>query len=365
MRLYNKRVLRKKTDRRVAAKRETRDAIVWDVLSNSADRKCRVKIQGSNQLIVAHYPFNWGINPVFVKPGNAVKINHQGGARGKIEVVGHGQLVPTPVSGSGAPNLVVAPDGIITGLSIHEMPDPDSMKIWVKVGTFRIAGIVYTLPALTMEELTAAGFGDNLLLGVVGAVIDINDSPSVGFFRQDLITVGTDLIVDYVAGSIVSSNPAPASIPSNHIGLGTILIHGSMTIVTNKEIDAVWSVPFLAFVRASLDDDVLDWASETSSIITVSAVDQYDIPFSRSLVNGGILFSLEILTGNGTLQYAVTSTFSEISVSGSSVTFLYTRGNVGGDSSPTLQAAAEESFKLIALDSLYIALHDANGEIMF
>ena len=365
MRLYSKRIIRKRVDRRVEAKRETRDAIVWDVLPSDNDRKCRVKIQGSNQLIVAHYPFNWGTQPEFVKPGNSVKINHQGGARGKIEVVGHGQLVPTAVSGGDSPDPDTEQDGILSGLTVHEMPDPDDMRVWVKVGTYRIDGVLYTLDPMTMEELTDAGFGDALLLGTVGAVVAIDTAPSIGWFRQDLISVGIDGVVDSNAGTNATTNPAPDAVDASHLELATVLVYGTMTVITNQWIDAKWTAPFLAYVRASVDDDELDWQSESSAIITVTAYDQYSVPFSRHINQGGILFSCEIvIQGNGTLSYAVTSTYSEVLTSGSSIPFTYTRGNGSDDVSPYFECACNESYKLVSMDFISIKLNDGLGDLM-
>jgi len=102
MRLYGGRRLRRAIERRVAEGRELRDAIVFDV--DPANRYCRVKIQGSDTYVKAWYPENWESTPQYLKPGNAVRIAHPGGNKARIEVVGHGFLLPTAVpGGTGSP----------------------------------------------------------------------------------------------------------------------------------------------------------------------------------------------------------------------------------------------------------------------
>jgi hypothetical protein len=362
LRSYNKRALRRKTEKLVEARRETRDAIVWDVLSGDSDRKCRVKIQGSNQLIIAHYPFNWGTNPVWLKPGNAVKINHQGGMRGKIEVIGHGQLVPSPVSGGAtSPTIETPPDAILTGLRVTQLPDPSNMKVLVSTGTYRIGGTTYTAGAMTMEAAAEAGLGDNVLLNETTDVVELDAAPASGSYRIDLISIGTDGVIDYAAGTVVSSDPQPDAVAANHVEVATILVYGTMTIVLNKDINATWSAPYLSHVRATISDDALDWMSEATSVITLTAYDQYDVGFSRSIINGGILFSLEFVSGSGTLSDAVSATRSEFLTAQTNHGFTYTRDNDAGDVSPTFTGAAEEAYVMEAVDSIYITLYDSDG----
>jgi hypothetical protein len=362
LRSYNKRILRRKSEKIAESRRETRDAIVWDVLSGDSDRKCRVKIQGSNQLIIAHYPFNWGTNPEWVKPGNAVRITHQGGMRGKIEVVSHGQLVPSPVDGGASSPIDVTPaDTVLTGCNVTQLPNPSNLRVRVTTGTYRINGITYTASSMTMSATPDATMGDNIVMGQATAVIELDAAPSSGNYRMDLISIGTDGVVDYNAGTVVSSDPQPDAVAANHLQLATILVYGTMTVVLNKDINAIWSAPFLAYVRATISDEELDWMSESTSVITLTAYDQYDVGFSRSILNGGILFSLEFVSGSGTLSDAVSATRSEKLTAQTNASFTYTRDNDAGDISPTFIGAAEESYVMEAADSIYITLYDSGG----
>src|SRR5512137_812697 len=116
MRLYGKRYAKKFIDRRVRLKTETRDAIVWDI--DYLNYVAKVKIQGSNEYVMAHFPRNWKETPYWLKKGNAVAIRHREGVKGYIEVIGEGRAIPTAVSGSSMPEPDTLPDMIISGLTV-------------------------------------------------------------------------------------------------------------------------------------------------------------------------------------------------------------------------------------------------------
>jgi hypothetical protein len=94
------------------------DAIVYDV--SPSTRKCRVKIQGSDIAIVCDYNEGYQSPPVEVKPGQAVRIQRKGGIRGRPEVIGLGQTIPTGVA---YPPIAVGEDAILTGLEVIALPD--------------------------------------------------------------------------------------------------------------------------------------------------------------------------------------------------------------------------------------------------
>ena len=97
MRLYGKRFVKNYVDSRVVRKTEMRDAVLWDI--DWSNYVARVKIQGSNQLITAHFPRNWKKQPYWCKEGNAVRIIHRSGVRGYVEIAGEGRAIPSPVQG--------------------------------------------------------------------------------------------------------------------------------------------------------------------------------------------------------------------------------------------------------------------------
>src|SRR4030067_2969264 len=94
-RLNQSKILRQKNQKAIKLSNETWDAIVWDVQPDQ--KTCRVKRQGSSKKITVNYPENWEKTPVYLKSKNAVKIMHTGGNRTRLEVVGHGQYIPSPV----------------------------------------------------------------------------------------------------------------------------------------------------------------------------------------------------------------------------------------------------------------------------
>ena len=105
-----KRVIRQQVRREIAARKETVDGILWDILS---DRLCRVKVLGSNTLLVARYNENTEQKPVWMKPGNAVKLLHTGGNRHQLEVVGNGQAVPMPTGAAMFPTIETGEDTVL------------------------------------------------------------------------------------------------------------------------------------------------------------------------------------------------------------------------------------------------------------
>ena len=72
MRLSEAKNFDRRLNRRFRLRAETRDAIVWDIDTNNYLARC--KIQGSNEYVLCHYPRNWQTLPVFLKRGNAVRI---------------------------------------------------------------------------------------------------------------------------------------------------------------------------------------------------------------------------------------------------------------------------------------------------
>ncbi len=121
MKLYGGKYIRNRMNEVSENHRETWDAILWDV--DMTKRTCRVKIQGSDNLITARFPSNWADVPHWMKVGNAVRIVHRGGIRGKIELVSDGQVVPTAiVGGSQTPPGEDGGDGVLSGCQVIAIP---------------------------------------------------------------------------------------------------------------------------------------------------------------------------------------------------------------------------------------------------
>jgi hypothetical protein len=358
MRLSGKKILRNKVMSRISSKQETRDGILWDILPD--DRVGRVKIQGSNKLIVSHYPQHWITAPEWMKSRMAVRIAHVGGDRGKIEVTGMGRSVPTPVSGDVLPTIGVGSDGLINGCQVVACKTA-RMAVIILTGSFQISGIVYDLTPITMANGAQYKLNDGGLIGEVAGAIAIDAAPAAGQFRYDLISVGINCIIDYTKGT-ASATPVKPDLDSNHIVLAYILVPGGATVIENSYIGHEYSTPTPSSVEMTIADDDIEWANPVTTNITLKLFDQYGNPYSTSLT-----FTLEINRGNGTVHSEDTgdsTTLVTQLVSGYSYVFTYTRDKIDpGDISPILIGKAIIETLILEMWG-FIRLYNAAGELM-
>lgn len=359
--------------RETNSRTETKDAILWQILED--ERKCHVKIQGSNTEIIAYYPQNWQSVPSWCKPGNAVKIMHTGGNRGRIELVGHGAYIPSPVEGADPfPPMAVGEDCILFGCEVLAMTPVTLMMVRINAGSYRISGETYYLGAFGGETGPMAlgsgmPLGTGYPLGEIGAYgIEIDAAPvASGHFRYDLIVVGIDGVVDYLKGDEFTDEISIPEIPADHLECGRILLYPGMTTVIQEWINRAWTIPEPSSLQISIADDELIWGSigppdtrELSTDIEVLVLDQYGNGLSPA--SGKWYLELDLETGNGTVDGdppPVTKT-----TTGNHVHFTYARTYDGNDESPIIKAT------LINLDSPisaygFIKLLDSDGELMF
>jgi len=266
MRLYGKRFLNRRIQKQTERKRETRDGILWDILSEE-DRLCRVRIQGSDKLITALYPRNWSARPEWLKEGNSVKILHSGGARGRMpEVIGDGAYIPTPATGEIFPTSDTGEDGILSGMQVLANYPP-SECVRIGAGSFRIDDVVYyfspsgeTMDSeMTMDTdpqiMDAEDYG-SLCWGVV------EGWPDEGYFRYDLVVIGVDSVPHIVTGIQATSSPAIPALPADHILLATVLLWGEREYIDGPQIDMVWSTPYPADMTIGYIGRVPGWSYE-------------------------------------------------------------------------------------------------------
>lgn len=242
MRLYSGRKINRSIDRRFRSHTESRDAIVWDVDEPNGVARC--KIQGSNELILCHYPQNWATLPYYVKPGFAVRIIHKGGSKGFQEISGPGRAIPSPVLGSVLPTPPPLFDGIITGM----LPTETGLGMYVAVsaGTFRIDNLSYTFNVtdggILMEsdsDVEMASDSEFLLGTGANSLLPIVAAPSIPEARYDLIVVATDGIAEVVTG-VASTDPVMPEVPADHIEIAHVLVLGGVTEILQKDINAMW-----------------------------------------------------------------------------------------------------------------------------
>ncbi|MCK5617635.1 hypothetical protein KAR91_88035 [Candidatus Pacearchaeota archaeon] len=358
--ITRRRFLRTKTNRAVEARVETRDCIIWDVLP--AQKICRCKIQGSNELVIAYYPENWQSTPVWLKPGNAVILRHTFGNRNRLEVAGNGQMVPTPVEGDAAPAIETGPDAVLSGCQLYEITDNRQMAVFVYTGVIRIAGEEYILDSISMDESTLFDMSMGGLIDRIAEVVAFDAAPSAGQFRYDMIVVGSDLVLDYVKGTSASSDPVMPTVPAGHVKCGHVLIIGGMTQIAQVDINRLWAAPIPSALTFTIADDDLLW-TELTTTITITVVDQD----GNAILQSGLGWQIELTfdEGNGTISWdGNSSTTSLIAYTGddsNEVIFTYTRDQLDpGDVSPRLIATMDGGI----LNQGYIKLRDISGDIM-
>lgn len=366
MRLYGGRKIKQAVDRRVAQGRELRDAIVYDVAE--ASRYCRVRIQGSNTLIRAWFPENWEAKPSFVRVGNAVRISHPGGSKsGRVEVVGHGFLLPSMVAGGTAPATPEVPDAVLTGCVVSAAV-PAVMGGVVSAGTYRIDGVIYSLSGLEMDDLTVEMDRLDIEMDGVGSTFTLSAAHAT-YFRYDSICVGADGVIDVVSGPNFAYNastvPDPPAAPADHIRLGWVLVYPNMTTVTAADINRTFSYPTPTELRVVVAEQELEWTN-MSTTITVSMRDQYGNRIAHSGTGWNVTITWNY--GNGTLTVDGTAHDE----SEGSVNFLmavlgykvitYTRDGLVDDLSPTFTIEEAESG---LANGTYIILLDSFGAMMF
>lgn len=349
---YNKRIIRKQAQKQIARKQETREAIVYDVLP--AQRKCRVKIQGVDTLIVAHYSENWEQTPEFLKPGNPVTIRHTAGNRHRIDVVGHGYVTPTKI----APGAITVGEDMITdGMAAMELGSP-RMAVYIEPGTYRIGGTDYVFSGtLTMTATSTVTMGDAFTMGEFGGIVEI-DAAGSSTYRFDLVVIGTDGVLDYVKGTASATDPELPAVPANHVMVCFILIPPNLTAVTNAWINSTYSDPIVSKLLVILSDDELAYLYEMSCTITVKVLDQYDNAITGT--NWGI--HATFVSGTGYID-GLSEKTRNTGTSSNQVIFTYERNILVDESSPMLRFELTQDVDIF--NGTFILITDALGDPIF
>lgn len=328
MRLYGKKNIRRLVDKRSSKRQEMRDAILWDVSGQTG----RIKIQGSNELIIAHFPRNQRETPVWMRGGNAVRVVHKNGVRGYVEIVGEGRSIPTPVSGGSFPDIGTISDGILSGLVVTSTTVP-STNVEVSAGTYRIDGVIYLMDEVTggyivMDDPAPMVMGDLpfVLNGQVS--YDLGASPAAGYFRYDIIVAGTDGNLNLINGDEVTSDPVMPAVPVDHILVDFVLRVGGEETILMGRIGELYETSYA--VSLDMPEDLeLSWSfviDDPTINFTVTVKDQYGNSISSS---DGWVMTLTKLFGTGEV-WSLQSGWDEDEVSQNLIsentyTFVYRR----------------------------------------
>lgn len=345
MRLYGKKNVRRLVDKRTKRKQEIRDAIIWEIDGEI----CRVKIQGSNTMVVAHFPRNQKKVPLWLRVGNAVKVVHKDGIRGYIEVIGQGRCIPTPISGGSFPGVGDLSDGIMSGLVVIAT-DPVSPSVQISDGTHRINEVIYSVGDVAGGYIIMDDPAP-MVMGVLPYVMagqifyELNAGPASGYFRYDILVIGIDGDIDLIEGAAVTLDPVMPDVPANHVLIAFILRVGGESTITMGRINQVYTTPYPIELTmpAGLS---LAWSAIINNPeinFTVSIKDQYGALVSSA---DGWIMKLTKLIGTGEVWSADSGyNSSEVQqdlVSVSSYTFKYRRDQTESpEISPYLQATLE------------------------
>jgi len=328
MRLYGGHLIRNLITKKNDLRTEMRDAQVYDI--DPVNHTCRVKIQGTSILVVAHYPENWESTPQYLKVGNAVLITHVGGNHGRIEIAGHGILIPSPITGDIGDGVITPTDKVLTGLTLAVTTT--GTGVVVMAGTFELAGVIYTVPAIDMTGYGVYPTPPYVNRDHIAAVFDVGNG---GAYRYDSFFVGANLTIDKVNGSQATPPLFPTA-PGNHLLLGW-LFRTASNIINQANVNKYYTVSVVSQITMTIADDELT-VGQLSTSITINILDQYGNGVSNS---NGWTVVLSFSIGNGTLSFGGESSTSSVTgtTTGSSLSFTYTRFNDETDSSPAITAS--------------------------
>jgi hypothetical protein len=335
LRFYGKKILRTSIGQTVEFHVESRDAVCYDVLP--AQRVARVKIQGSSTLIVANYPQSWVETPDWLKSGNAVRITHTGGLRGRVELSGSGTFIPTPVEDDPGPGTTTPEDAVVSGLQVQAAATP-SLTMTITAGTYRIGGIVYSYAGGT--QAISAGSG------------------TAGYFRIDIIAIDAAGALHYIPGT-ASTNPGAPTVPDGQVELGRILVAPGATAISQGFINRAWTARVATSFTLTPAATPLTWGSTTDAV-TFLVADQYGIALS-----GTWSFTAQIISVDGDIGGTPAPGVYSGTFSGSSTSLTYTRSGLATESCPIIQGILTPPTGQTITGATFIELLNANGDPAF
>jgi hypothetical protein len=269
MRLYGKRFLRNAMESKVRERIESRDTIIWEIYPD--ERYCIVKVAGSSALVRAWFPRNTDKIPPWLKVGMTARIAHVGGDRSRIEVIGHGLVLPASLSGVTLPPIPVGDDGSLTGMQVNQTTSP-GQSVAITEGTYRINGVLYDFnPDTSMGDGGEWHVGDGGLMsgGYLVMPVDLVGGGEGNYlFRYDAFVIGTDGIVHYIKGAewqwtyLSGSGPVKPAIPGDHVLISDYILRWSgQTEVYNRDIGREYEEPTPSEIRRTDDHPEL-WTVE-------------------------------------------------------------------------------------------------------
>lgn len=360
MRTYGKQFLNRSMQQAAQDRIESRNALV--IAIDSTARTCQVRIQNSTDLITAYYPEGWQRTPFWLKKNAPVRISHRGGLRGKIELISLGQVIITPLSGATFVTPDIPANGVLNGCQVSQVSNDPQMAVMIKTGSIRVGGSTYVLAEIKMES-DAYRMGMGGKMGEIAGVSTISSAPAGGY-RQDLVVIGEDSVINVVTGTTFSTAEVLPTVPTSHVELGNILIHSSMSEILNQDIGKTFASPVPSRISVAISASQISSVESTVSV-NVSVLDQYGNAILRD--SGGWYVTLEFSGGNGILNSGAdgdsTDQVGAYTGSGSNqVSFGYTMDTSTTPSSPVIMATLHSDFSLSEAGSLLLL--NSSGEIL-
>lgn len=360
-RLWGKKFVERAMERRVRRRTSDRDAIVWSVNDGTGqDWYALVKIQGSNTAIKARYPMGNRSKTEFIRPGCPVIVRHPKGNRGYMEIVGVGRAIPSPVSGDTFPPAATLGDRIVTEGVLVTQTETVGMQVNVEPFTFMIDEETYSFTAeitnaIVMNDPAPMIMSDPApaVMGQGEYIVEIDAAPAAGYGRYDILVIGADLVIDYIAGTPVSlsTEPTTPNVPEGHVLVKRLFIWSGLTELTNADIGAEWTEPapretILTFSGSNISEGDngewrMDWDAGDSyptCSLGVAVKDQYGRSYTL-----GTNCTVSMLAGTGTVANSSSGSFGTSATKlffQSSHTFTYKRNQIASpEIFPIFQAA--------------------------
>lgn len=365
MRTYGKRFLKSGMQRIADAKSETRDAAVIDIdLVNSC---CRVKIQGSDEYIIAQFPSMARHAPEWLRPGCAARICHRGGVRGRVEVAGPGQIVPTG-NNLKPPQEIVSEDCILSGCEIslptvrRNIFGAGKGVVWIMRGTYRVNGSVRQVKAVRCRATNPIMAENAPRIGAIAEQFILTLPPDESWaYHRFVLNKVSGAIEKLSAGNVVA--PVLPVVPTGYLDCGWLLLQGGQSTIDESTINATYQQPtpcyFLISGSTALNFDV------NSAAYAIKVYDQYARPVSCSMGK----WSADITIGSGTgfvSSLAVLSAARSIRVysqpGSNELLFWYYRNTAGVEKSPKLTIVVNEMPE--SVNELNIVLLNQSGSIL-
>lgn len=302
--MYGGRYLRRDVEQQIRYKNPIRNAVFFG-WSDDGTGRAQVKIQGSNKIIWAWCTEFSRKEMGTLKPGDAVQITHPLGNVGRIEVISRGLIIPTCNGLTLKPSDPSGADAMLTGMKLMVTPNEATMRIIVRMGTYRLNGVLYSTAGQAMDNSLTWEMGEGGTFGDVAAVFDLTSNvPSAGNFRYVGFEVGSDGVIHKVVASQATADPPVPVAQASHLLLPqAVLLYGGMGTLSQSDVARPYEEPYPASLYITCNKEEMHWMVDLSAVFSVQVKNQYGWVMAGSDIDsGGAYVTMKFLTGNGSIS---------------------------------------------------------------